>query len=84
MVVVWNRMVFVVVRLDCKFGLNVLIAATALTQGMFGYALRHPLKSANPGVVNKQDLTCLTLSCMLGRDEIFKEMLELSCKEFWR
>lgn len=51
---------------------------------MFGYALRHPLKSANPAVVNKQELTCLTLSCKLGRDEIFKEMLELSCKEFWR
>ncbi len=51
---------------------------------MFGYALRHPLKSANPAVVNKADLTCLTLSCKLGRDDLFKEMLELSCMEFWR
>ena len=52
--------------------------------GMFGYALRHPLKSGNPAIYNKADLTCLTLSCKLGRDDLFREMLELSCKEFWR
>ena len=45
---------------------------------------RHPLKSANPEVANHAELTCLTLSCKLGRDILFKEMLELSCKEFWR
>ncbi|CAB4069140.1 TRPV6 [Lepeophtheirus salmonis] len=52
--------------------------------GMFGYALKHPFKTANPNLVNNANLTCLTLSCKLGRDEIFREMLELSCKEFWR
>ena len=52
--------------------------------GMFAYALRHPLKSANPEVPNHAQLTSLTLSCKLGRDVLFKEMLELSCKEFWR
>ena len=51
---------------------------------MFGYALRHPLKPGNQYVENKAGLTCLTLACYLGRDELFKEMLELSCKEFWR
>ncbi len=39
---------------------------------MFGYALRHPLKSASSAVENNAKLTCLTLSCKLGRDEIFK------------
>ncbi len=52
--------------------------------GMFGYALRHPLHSANPEIPNNAGLTSLTLSCKLGRDDLFKEMLELSCKEFWR
>ena len=52
--------------------------------GMFSYALRHPKRSANPEMANNADLTCLTLSCKLGRDVLFKEMLELSCKEFWR
>ena len=52
--------------------------------GMFAYALRHPLCSANSEVANHAELTCLTLSCKLGRDILFKQMLELSCKEFWR
>ncbi|XP_023321114.1 transient receptor potential cation channel subfamily V member 5 isoform X3 [Eurytemora carolleeae] len=52
--------------------------------GMYGYALRHPRKNANPNIKNNRGLTSLTLSCELGRDNIFREMLELSCKEFWR
>ena len=52
--------------------------------GMYGYALRHPRKNANPYIKNQRGLTCLTLSCELGRDTIFREMLELSCTEFWR
>ena len=52
--------------------------------GMFGYALRHPIASANQYLANDAGLTCLTLACKLGRDELFKDMLELSCKEFWR
>ena len=51
---------------------------------MFGYALRHPIKPGNQYLENKAGLTCLTLACYLGRDVLFKEMLELSCKEFWR
>ena len=88
---------------------------------MYGYALRHPRKNANPNIKNNRGLTSLTLSCELGRDNIFRftficpilvflvltfyvnnylntgkymsknlvlicfrEMLELSCKEFWR
>ncbi|KAL1514086.1 hypothetical protein ABEB36_003405 [Hypothenemus hampei] len=51
---------------------------------MFGYALRHPKLPASNGIINKAGLTPLTLACKLGRAEVFKEMLELSCKEFWR
>ena len=40
--------------------------------GMWSYALRHPLKSANSNLMNNRGFTSLTLSCMLGRDEIFK------------
>lgn len=36
------------------------------------------------GIVNKAGLTPLTLSCHLGRATIFREMLELTAKEFWR
>ncbi|ERL85467.1 hypothetical protein D910_02886 [Dendroctonus ponderosae] len=51
---------------------------------MFGYALRHPKLPASNGIINKAGLTPLTLACKLGRAEVFREMLELSCKEFWR
>ncbi|CRK89237.1 CLUMA_CG002996, isoform A [Clunio marinus] len=51
---------------------------------MFGYALRHPKLPAKNGIVNKAGLTPLTLACKLGRSEVFREMLELSCREFWR
>jgi len=52
--------------------------------GMFGYALKHPIKKANHLVRNHRELTSLTLSCLLGRDTMFQEMLEMSCVEFWR
>lgn len=51
---------------------------------MFGYSLRHPKLPAKNGIVNKAGLTPLTLACKLGRSEVFREMLELSCREFWR
>ncbi|XP_044754337.1 uncharacterized protein LOC123313493 [Coccinella septempunctata] len=51
---------------------------------MFGYALRHPKLPASNGIVNIAGLTPLTLACKLGRAEVFREMLELSAKEFWR
>lgn len=53
-------------------------------QDMFGYALRHPQLPASNGILNKSGLTPLTLACKLGRAEVFREMLELSAKEFWR
>lgn len=68
-----------------RFGNTVLHMVVVQNQmGMFGYALRHPLKSANQYLQNNDGLTCLTLSCKLGRDDLFRDMLELSCKEFWR
>ncbi|KAH8396302.1 hypothetical protein KR222_007696 [Zaprionus bogoriensis] len=51
---------------------------------MFGYALRHPKTPAKNGIVNQTGLTPLTLACKLGRAEVFREMLELSAREFWR
>ncbi|KAL1138771.1 hypothetical protein AAG570_008833 [Ranatra chinensis] len=51
---------------------------------MFGYALRHPKLPASNGIANEAGLTPLTLACKLGRAEVFREMLELSSKEFWR
>ncbi|XP_043488062.1 uncharacterized protein LOC122514992 [Polistes fuscatus] len=51
---------------------------------MFGYALRHPKLPARNGILNGAGLTPLTLACQLGRAEVFREMLELSAREFWR
>ncbi|XP_063218007.1 transient receptor potential cation channel subfamily V member 4 isoform X2 [Bacillus rossius redtenbacheri] len=51
---------------------------------MFGYALRHPKVPASNGITNRSGLTPLTLACKLGRAEVFREMLELSAREFWR
>ncbi|PSN51083.1 hypothetical protein C0J52_01503, partial [Blattella germanica] len=55
-----------------------------LHMDMFGYALRHPKLPASNGIVNHAGLTPLTLACKIGRAEVFKEMLELSAREFWR
>lgn len=52
--------------------------------GMYGYALRHPIKPARNEMCNSAGLTPLTLACTLGRNNIFREMLELSAVEFWR
>lgn len=51
---------------------------------MFGYALRHPRLPASNGRQNKAGFTPLTLACQLGRASVFREMLELSSREFWR
>ena len=54
------------------------------SEEMFGYALRHPRCPARNGELNAVGLTPLTLACRLARSEIFREMLELTCVEFWR
>ncbi|XP_023240167.1 transient receptor potential cation channel subfamily V member 6-like [Centruroides sculpturatus] len=51
---------------------------------MYGYALRHPQKPAKDCILNNYGLTPLTLACKLGRNKIFREMLDLSAIEFWR
>ncbi|CAH2057154.1 unnamed protein product, partial [Iphiclides podalirius] len=51
---------------------------------MFGYALRHPKVPASNGRMNHAGFTPLTLACQLGRASVFREMLELSSREFWR
>ena len=45
--------------------------------GMYGYALRHPKKNGNPYIKNSRGLTPLTLSCELGRDTIFRLVLNI-------
>ncbi len=44
---------------------------------MFGYAVKHHSKRADMEVKNNAQLTPLTLSSKLGRNEIFKEIIEL-------
>ena len=51
---------------------------------MYGYALRHPQLPAKMALTNAAGLTPLTLACHLGRATIFREMLELTAREFWR
>ena len=46
--------------------------------GMYGYALRHPKKNGNPYIKNNRGLTPLTLSCELGRDNIFRLVAQVS------
>ena len=53
-------------------------------ENSLNYFFRHPIKPADQYAENDAGLTCLTLSCKLGRDDLFQDMLELSCKEFWR
>lgn len=67
-----------------RFPLNRVQKLGCITQDMFGYALRHPKLPARNGIANAAGLTPLTLACQLGRAEVFREMLELSAREFWR
>ncbi|CAM1305235.1 Iav (predicted) [Pycnogonum litorale] len=53
-------------------------------QEMFAYAFRHSKVPADNNLMNDQGLTPLTLACKLGRNEIFRFMLELNAMEFWR
>ena len=76
----WNR---------TKWGLPVIFLCVSVKQPVservFTPIFVFPyIASANQYLSNDQGLTCLTLACKLGRDELFKDMLELSCKEFWR
>ena len=44
---------------------------------MFAYAVKHHAKKANMEILNDANLTSLTLASKLGRNEIFKEIIEL-------
>lgn len=44
---------------------------------MFGYVVKHHVKRANMELENDAKLTPLTLASKLGRNEIFKEIIEL-------
>ncbi|KAG7155441.1 Transient receptor potential cation channel subfamily V member 6-like [Homarus americanus] len=72
-------------NLQDSFGNMILHMVVVCNQlGMFSYALRHPRLPAQDGIMNLAGLTPLTLACKLARSTIFKEMLELTCIEFWR
>ncbi|XP_067126001.1 transient receptor potential cation channel subfamily V member 5-like [Centruroides vittatus] len=68
-----------------NFG-NMVLHAIVISdkQSMYGYALKHPTKPAKDDILNKYGLTPLALACKLGRNKIFREMLELRSFEFWR
>ncbi|XP_077995894.1 transient receptor potential cation channel subfamily V member 1-like [Glandiceps talaboti] len=51
---------------------------------MYGYVLKHQKMPADPEIVNNVNMTPLALACKLGRSEMFRAMMELSCIEFWR
>ncbi|KAK7476492.1 hypothetical protein BaRGS_00032240, partial [Batillaria attramentaria] len=51
---------------------------------MFKYAVRHHKYPARTDIVNKQNLTPLTLAGKLGRVGIFRDMLDLGSILFWR
>ena len=47
-------------------------------QEMYKYLVKHHKKPAKTDIRNKANLTPLTLASKLGRQKIFKEMLELN------
>jgi len=47
---------------------------------MFGYAVKHHARKADMEIPNDADLTPLTLASKLGRNEIFKEIIELQSR----
>ncbi|XP_063430515.1 transient receptor potential cation channel subfamily V member 5-like isoform X2 [Mytilus trossulus] len=51
---------------------------------MYKYLVKHHKKPAKTDIRNKANLTPLTLASKLGRQKIFKEMLELNSLELWR
>ncbi|UYV74220.1 Iav [Cordylochernes scorpioides] len=55
--------------------LHVVVIRDKLT--MYGYALHHPTRPAKEGILNRQGLSPLSLACKLGRNQIFREMMDL-------
>ena len=48
-------------------------------QMFYSFALKHPMKQARDDICNVYGLTPLTMACLLGRDQIFAEIIELKC-----
>ena len=46
---------------------------------MFRYAVKHHFKKGDMDIQNDAKLTPLTLASKLGRNDIFKEIIELQC-----
>ncbi|XP_054168611.1 transient receptor potential cation channel subfamily V member 1-like [Oppia nitens] len=61
--------------------LHVIVAREKLN--IFGFVLRHSERPAHNDMTNNYGLTPLALACVLGKSIIFREIIELSCQEFW-
>lgn len=48
-----------------------------MMQMFYSFALKHPLKPAKDDIRNINGYTPLTMTCLLGRDQIFTEIVEL-------
>lgn len=49
----------------------------------YSFALKNPQKPARDDIRNMYGSTPLTMACRLGRDQVFMEIVELKCFEFW-
>lgn len=58
---------------------HVLLLSGVLGQMFYSFALKHPVRPAQDDVRNMDGFTPLTLACLLGRDQIFAEIVELKC-----
>jgi hypothetical protein len=45
----------------------------------YSFALKHPTRPARDDIRNMDGFTPLTLACLLGRDQVFAEIVELKC-----
>ena len=50
---------------------------------MYTYAVRHWRRAADPTKTNHMGYSPLTLAAMLGRRDIFEEMLQLMKQDYW-
>ena len=71
-------------NLQDSFGNTILHVIVTRERLMFySFALKHPSKPADERIKNRDGYTPLALAALLGRDEIFNEIVELKCFDFW-
>lgn len=71
-------------NLQDTFGNMILHIIVARERLMFySFALKHPFRQARDDITNIYGFTPLTMACLLGRDKVFAEIIEIRCFEFW-